>query len=604
VHDIVEFLRAHEPFTGLDEAGLERLAERTEVEFFAAGDVIFEQGAPELKHVRIVRRGAVELVDRGRVLDLLGEGEWFGHPSMLSGLPTGWAARAAEDTLCYLLAAEEVVPVLTDPKGLRFVARTLVARPRVGEPTERAEPSVAPDLPGKAIVTTEPVVCPPETPISEAARQMAERRTSCALVSLRDGELGIVTDYDIRTRVVAEELPLDAPISAAMTAPAVTAHADSLGTELLLTMVDQGVRHLPLRSSRGELVGVVTDRDLLAAEAHAPFVIRRAINEARDVEELRVAIARLKPAVVALHDAEVGPAQVGSIMAAVVDAAVRRLIEFELDESSLPSFSWLALGSFGRREPMPASDLDSGLVWDGEKPEPLIEFAGRVGEELERAGFRRDPHGATAAGTAFARSAEEWRAAIPYWMNHPGQVNVLIAVSLIADGRVVAGNGTGPDILGMLTGGRNHPRLLQLLKRLALAQRPPTGFMRDIVVEHEGSHVGRFDIKRGGLLPIVDIARYAAIAAGSPATSTPERLRAAGAAGVLAEERARTLEEAFNLFAALRLEHQVEQLRAADPPDDFVDPGSLNKLTRRYMREAFREVAAVQRQLTSGLVFE
>jgi CBS domain-containing protein len=156
----------------------------------------------------------------------------------------------------------------------------------------------------------------------------------------------------------------------------------------------------------------------------------------------------------------------------------------------------------------------------------------------------------------------------------------------------------------MLAGGRNHPRLLQLLKRLALAQRPPTGFMRDIVVEHEGSHVGRFDIKKGGLLPIVDIARYAAIAAGSSATSTPQRLRAAGARGVLSEDRARTLEEAFHLFAALRLEHQVEQLRAAEPPDDFVDPRSLNKLTRRYIREALREVAAVQRQLSSGLVFE
>lgn len=604
MHDIVEFLRAHEPFAGLEEAALEDLAAGTEVEFFAGGDVIFQQGAPELKHVRIVRRGSVELVDRGRVLDLLGEGEWFGHPSMLSGLPTGWAARAAEDTLCYRLAAEDVVPVLSDPKGLRFVARTMAARPRVGEPTERVEPSVAPDLPAKAIVRTEPVVCPPETPISEAARQMAERRTSCALVSLRNGDLGIITDYDIRTRVVAEELPLDAPISAAMTAPAVTGDADSLGTELMLTMVDKGVRHLPIKSSAGELVGVVTDRDLLAAEARAPFVIRRAITEARDVEELRVALARLKPAVVALHDSAVGPAQVGAIMAAVVDAAVRRLIDLELDTDSLPPFSWLALGSFGRREAMPASDLDSGLIWEGEKPEPLTDFAGRLGEELERAGFPRDPHGATAAGSAFARSAEEWREAIPYWFSHPGQVNVLIAVSLMADGRVAAGSGQAPDFLGILTTGRRYPQLLQLLKRLALAQKPPTGFMRNIVVEHEGSHTGRFDIKHGGLLPIVDIARYGAIAAGSSSTSTPQRLRDAGAAGVLPEERTRALEEAFNLFATLRLEHQSEQLQTAQAADDFIDPGSLNTLTRRYVREAFREVTAVQRELSSGLVFE
>src|SRR3954453_21269883 len=236
MHNIVEFLRAHEPFARLDEAALEKLAASTEVEFFAAGDVIFRQGGPELRHVLIVRRGGVELVDRGRVLDLLGEGEWFGHPSMLSGLPTGWAARAAEDTLCYRLAADDGVPLLSGPEGLRLVARSLIARPRVGEPTERTD-SVAVDLPAKALAATQPVLCPPETPISEGAGQMAERGTSCALVTLRSGELGIITDYDIRVRGAAAERPLDAPSSAAMSPPAVTAEPHTLASELMLTMI-------------------------------------------------------------------------------------------------------------------------------------------------------------------------------------------------------------------------------------------------------------------------------------------------------------------------------------------------------------------------------
>ena len=181
---------------------------------------------------------------------------------------------------------------------------------------------------------------------------------------------------------------------------------------------------------------------------------------------------------------------------------------------------------------------------------------------------------------------------------------MLIAVSLLADGRVVAGHERGPDVLEMLAEAQHDEPLLRLLKRLAVAHRPPTGFLRDIVVEHGGSHSGHFDIKRGGLLPIVDIARYAAMAAGDTSTSTPERLRAAGAAGVLEADKARSLEEAFDLFAALRLEHQVDQLRAARAPDNHVDPKSLNALTRRYVRDAFREVTAVQRHLSSGLTFE
>jgi CBS domain-containing protein len=603
VHDIVEFLRTREPFAELDERALEQLATRTEVEFFSAREVIFRQGEPTLRHVRIIRRGSVELVDRGRVLDLLGEGEWFGHPAMLTGLPTGWAARAAEDTLCYRLAADDVVPLLTRPTALRFVARSLMARPRPAMSSEPKDMTARPDLPARALIHEQLVTCAPDTPIREAARRMADGRASCALVTLGSGELGILTDHDLRVRVVAEGMPLDAPVSSVMSAPAVTAGPDELGSELTLTMIDRGVRHLPVLSEWGAVVGVVTDVDLLAAAARTPLIIRRAIEDARDLDELRQAAGRLLPSVVDLHDGGAGARQISAIMAAVMDAVARRLVELRLPDEALPPFAWLSLGSYGRREPAPSSDIDSGLAWQGETSPRLATLAQAVVEDLEQAGFTADPHGANAASPLFARSASDWRTTIAHWLEHPGEEKVLIAMSLLVDGRTVAGHGPPPEVLAILAEGRHHPPLLRLLQRLALAHRPPTAFLREIVVEHGGSHRGHFNIKRGGLLPIVNIARYAGMAAGTTSTSTRERLRAASAASILRDEAASALDEAFDLFTELRLEHQVEQLRAAKEPDDFVDPGSLNALTRRYVREAFRVVTAVQRALSSELVY-
>jgi len=72
--------------------------------------------------------------------------------------------------------------------------------------------------------------------------------------------------------------------------------------------------------------------------------------------------------------------------------------------------------------------------------------------------------------------------------------------------------------------------------------------------------------------------------------------------GALEPANARTLEEAYDLFTALRLEHQIQQLERGDEPDDHVDPKDLSELTRRYLRDAFREVAAVQKSLSSALV--
>ncbi|MBW0097617.1 histidine kinase, partial [Pseudonocardia sp. KRD-184] len=137
--------------------------------------------------------------------------------------------------------------------------------------------------------------------------------------------------------------------------------------------------------------------------------------------------------------------------------------------------------------------------------------------------------------------------------------------------------------------------------RYALAHRPPTGFLRDFVVEHSGRRRGRLDLKRGGLVPIVDLARWAGMAAGVTGASTPARLRAAAAAGTLPPAAAATLEEAFHLVLGLRLAHQVEQLRAGVEPDDLVRPADLSAVTRASLREAFRAVASVQRRISAEL---
>ena len=176
-------------------------------------------------------------------------------------------------------------------------------------------------------------------------------------------------------------------------------------------------------------------------------------------------------------------------------------------------------------------------------------------------------------------------------------------LSLFLDGRVVDHVGDAGDMLEELRHLDHRRSLRSLMLRLALANRPPTGFLRDFVVEDSGEHRGHLDIKRGGLLPIIDIARYASFAAGARVTSTPERLRVASTAGTLDGRHAQTLAEAFDLFWRLRLEHQVEQLRRDVEPDDYLDPEALNPLTRRYLRDAFHAVRALQRVLDNQLRF-
>jgi CBS domain-containing protein len=604
--DIAEFLRAHQLFAELDARELGEIAQRVQLETFARGAIILSQDDAPSGSVRVVRRGSVDLIDDGRALDRLGPGELFGHPSMLSGLPVGFEVRAAEDTECLRLEAADAVAVLARPSGLRYVARTLLTRP------SRAPAAISATAdPARQRIDQlnrePPILCEPELPVRVAARRMVERGGSCALVRGERGLLGIVTDRDLRSRVLAAECSPDTPVAAVMSSPVVTAPPEGRASDAMLTMLDRGIRHLPIVGARGEILGVLRDVDLLAAQARTPFVLRRAIARAADLDELKRAVAGLNSITIALYDARMSPAQISGAISVIADALTRRLLELAAASSGTVGYplAWLALGSQGRREAMPSSDLDSAVTWAGETPASEVKDAVRdVLTGMAECGFRSDPHGATASNALFARSTADWNRRIEDLLADPGGEKELILLSLLCDARVVTGGEWLADPFEALRAGRRQPGLRRLLLRVGLAPRPPTGFLRDLVVEHSGEHRGHLDIKHGGLLPLVNLARYGSFAAGSRATGTVDRLAIASHAGTLPGDTSASLHEAFELLTALRLEHQVEALRAGREPDDFIDPRTLNPLARRYLRAAFRAIASIQRTLGNELAFD
>ena len=406
--EVTRFLQEHPPFNALGADEVERVAAAAESESHRARATIFSQGAEPVEHLRIVRAGTVEIVFDGRVLGQLVEGELFGHASMLSGLPTGFEARAGEDTVCYRIPAEVAQELLSRPAGLRFLARSLLelkpgaaTHPRAAVATE---PGADPALqPVGSLLRGTPVACGPDTGIREVAELMTAAHATSAVVYLGDGSLGILTDHDLRTRVVACGLTGDTPVAAAMSAAAYTCPPDRLGGDVLLDMLDRGFRHFPVVSATGVVLGVVEEIDLVAAQTRSSFYLRRRIARARTVDELIDAARELRPTAIAMHDARVGASNVAAVYSVVVDALTRRLLELCVAEAGDVGvdFAWLALGSQARREALPSSDVDSAIVWFGTGDDDHVKtrlhaVGARVVERLEACGLHADEHGATA----------------------------------------------------------------------------------------------------------------------------------------------------------------------------------------------------------------
>ncbi|HEX9298812.1 MAG TPA: DUF294 nucleotidyltransferase-like domain-containing protein [Actinomycetota bacterium] len=606
--DIAGFLAVYPPFDGLDDDRMRRIGSATQVEFFPAGTTILERSGEPAAYLYVVRKGAVEILDQGRLIDLIGEGETFGELSLVSGQGPVASVRAAEDTLCYLIPRALAEELLQSAGGTRFLAS--VARRRLDS---RFSTTEMPDLLARvgAQVRRPLVTASPDATVAQVASLMTEQRVSSLLIPIGE-DWGIVTDRDLRSRVLAAGRTADVPVTEVMTSPIVTVPAETRVAEVLLGMLERGIHHLPVTDGTGRVIGMVTDTDLLGLARQSPFALKSAIERAPD-HDAAVAAARDLPETVAtLVDTSVDPVDIGHVIAVTIDALTRRLLELGIARLGEPPlrWAWLALGSEARREQAMFTDQDHALALEpgdraDEDVDPYFaELARVVTDGLEAAGIHRCHGNAMAEHPSLRRSLDGWVEAFRGWMQDPGAEGSILS-SIVFDYRQIAGPLEAEPALDEVvrSAPRTYPAFVRHLSRRALDLKPPTGFFRDLVVEAKGEHAGRLDIKHGGITIATNLARAYDIRTGRSDKGTLERLRAASDTGQISEASREALEETFQLLWAIRLEHQVVQHRSGAAADDFVDPQGLGPVRRRALKEAFRILAAEQRalQLELGL---
>jgi CBS domain-containing protein len=292
---------------------------------------------------------------------------------------------------------------------------------------------------------------------------------------------------------------------------------------------------------------------------------------------------------------------VGHVVAFAIDAATVRLLELALQDfgEAPASWAWLALGSAARQEQAIATDQDHALAFEGEAAAAayLAPLADLVTAGLESGGIPRCKADVMATNAAMRLPLEAWVARLEAWMREDRPVGSE-QLSIVFDYRQVAGPlDAEPPLDREMRTAADRPLFLRHLARRALDARPPTGFVRDLVVEHGGEHRGTVDVKHGGITIVAALARAYAVGSGVTAKRTLDRLRGAHAAGAIDAETRQGLEEAFRFLWEVRLRHHVERHRAGLPPDDFVDPHELGSVARQGLKEAFRIVARAQRAL-------
>lgn len=608
--EIRDFLLSCHPFSALPEDVIETLPTVVQVQQAARGGVLLRPGQKS-HHLFLIRSGAVEIHSpEGQLWARLSEGEAFGVRALLGDGTAHYQAVALEPTSLLLLPKadfarlkqgfsqfdEFFVPTGADRlRGLRGQARAAATDP-VGLMALRTS-----DL-----MTPNPLTVQQSQTVREAACLMRDRRISCLPVLDGDALVGILTDGDLRDRVVAGGADADGAVKTVMTPQPHALDVSALAFDALLTMTQRDIGHLPV-VERDRLVGVITSTNLLRKQAQSAVYLASEIYKRESFEELAAIVGQVPLLLVNLVEAGTPAHSIGQIITGVCDATTKRLFQLAEARFGPPPvpFVWLASGSQARREQTGVSDQDNCLVladsYDpavhGDYFKTLAQF---VSDGLNACGYIYCPGEMMATTDRWRQPLQTWQRYFVSWIDEPAPMAQMLT-SVLFDLRAIWGDITLLEQLQdvAIEKARSNSIFIAHLVSNALTHTPPLGFFRTFVLIRGGEHKQRFDLKHSGVVPIIDIARVHALSAGIREVGTHDRLIAEREASALSESGARDLLEAFEFISILRLKHQARQIQGGLPPDNFVAPGDLSQFERGHLKDAFQIVKTIQSSMAN-----
>ena len=627
---IFEFIRKIFPFDTLTREELGKVVAQMEISYYPRDTVIIQHGDEVPSHLYIIQKGTARITIpdySGKVIliDVRGKGDVFGVVSILKGAEALFDITAVEDIIAYRLPAKVFKNLVFKFSIFRqyfdfSFARNIKSIRRVADPmlpqiTGTIPLNIHMFLVGKQVaelMVTDVVTCSPKTSIRTAAKQMAKFRVGSIVIEEKPGHpVGILTDRDLRSRVIAAGIDINTPVLDVMNRPLHTIHSNAYPFDALLDMSHHGVSHL-IVTEDNKMVGIISDHDFQMELGSSPLGVIGDIDKSKSVNDLASLHSKIDRVLEMLLRQGGSVQKMVELITELNDRLTLRLLklaEREIEKEGLGSppvpYCWILMGSEGRREQTLHTDQDNALVFANVSPKDekavkrwFLLFSERVVDGLERCGFPRCAGGIMASNPRWCQCESKWQETFLEWIKNPNSSSLRMA-SIFFDFRPLYGN---TDFLNSLraqlnTAIRQNRLFLRFLAKNGLHNRPPLGFLRQFVVEKSGEHKNNLNLKMKGRTPIVDAIRVIALDLGVNATNTLERMIEINKRGVITDNFYSDLREAYIFISYLIVNQHIEARARGKDPKNFVDPRSLNTLQRKMLKESFAVINKLQELL-------
>jgi CBS domain-containing protein len=539
---IANFLKEFPPFNNLSDDNLLEIAYAIRVIRIEKNKTLFRIDDPLHDSFYVVASGVINLfviadADE-QLLNKCYPGDIFGLRPFFAKNNYMMTAKAREDSLIYAIPINVFKPfVAGNPEVLNFLLESFATNSRNPDDKKRSkllsDQAAFNEQPSfqyfqSLTYNKQPLLFSPNATVKEVAQAITDNLTDNAVIIDQNKPIGLITDFNLRAKIATGRFEVYAPVHQVMTSPITAVDENVSLAEAQLLMLKNNITHLCVTQDGSEnaaLRGVISQRDLIVAQASNPGVLIKEIKKSNTADELQLVRQKLTELIASSLVKNVPLFHVQNIVGEINLAITRRAVELAILSLGSPPapFAWLCLGSQGRKEQLLLSDQDSLLIFDDvaaekyrEVKDYFLNLAKNATKILENVGYPICKHSHVASNMLWCKSKSDWIKQFTTWIAKPSEKSNEIA-AIFFDYELAYGDAKLEeqitDTIFAIRAEKNAS-FFDFLGNDALKKPHPLSFFKKFNLEENGANKDKFDIKTKGIMPLVDGARLLVLSHG------------------------------------------------------------------------------------------
>ncbi|MEJ2912294.1 DUF294 nucleotidyltransferase-like domain-containing protein [Pseudoalteromonas sp. C12FD-1] len=545
----------------------------------------------------LIRSGLYDLVDaKGDVVKRLAQGDYFGYPSLLTGEAIQNRLQVQKEGIVYMLSQEHFDFLRREYKPfeqyfVRAHANRLLSSHYKSKNDSWSERRIS------ELMTRTAITLAPDASIRQTAKKMKKHGVSSIMITEHAILVGVVTDRDLRNRVLADEVNPQNAVSTIMSVKPKFIFENNRVFSALHLMLKYNIHHLPVLDENHKPLGMLTSTDLLRQQKSDPVQLIGRIYKAHSIADLKRYAGEIPELLRSFSYNIEDISLIGKLLSGLTDALTSRLIHlFQEENGAAPtSFCFICFGSQAREEQTLHSDQDNGLLLPDDLSEQHQAYFKHMGEfvceQLVECGIRRCPGNIMASSDECRMSVSKWCERFFKWIKSPTP-NAMLNCKIFFDLRFIEGsNALYSGFCEQLNRISRDELFYAAMATDIRASSVPIGLFNKLKTQKSDNNHKYIDLKKHGVVIINDIVRLYALKAGIKRANTQERLDALLKHTLLNKDDIYNLKDCWRFLTQLRFSTQINE---EGLPSNCINPDKLSSLERHQLKEAFYLVKQAQ----------